>query len=71
MTDHDPTPSGARPYPADWERVADVRVFRAAPGEWEKLAGWRTEMLRKGWRLLRVQSDARELIAVFGRTRRP
>ena len=58
-----------KPYPADWESVADLRVFRTNAAEWEKLVGWRQEMLRRGWRLLRVNNDGPELVAVFGRTK--
>ena len=58
-----------KPYPADWERVADLRVFRATPDEWEKLITWRTDMGKRGWKLLRVSHDGPELVAVFGRTK--
>jgi hypothetical protein len=49
--------------------VADLRVFRTTSEEWEKLIGWRADMGKRGWRLLRVSSDGPELIAVFGRTK--
>jgi hypothetical protein len=49
--------------------VADLRVFRTTSEEWEKLIGWRADMGKRGWRLLRVSSDGAELIAVFGRTK--
>lgn len=58
-----------RLYPRNWENVAHLRVFRAANSEWDKVAGWRTDMVRRGWRLLRVSSDAEEIVAVFGKTR--
>ena len=58
-----------KPYPAHWERVADLRVFRTTTQEWEKLIAWRTDMGKRGWRLLRVSHDGPELVAVFGRTR--
>ncbi len=58
-----------KPYPPDWDRVADLRVFRTSPQEWQKLIGWRWDMKTKGWRLLQVTSGASNLVAVFGRTR--
>jgi hypothetical protein len=60
----------SRPYPIDWERVAELRVFHATPQQWEKLIGWRSDMQRKGWRLLQVLSDSGDMVAVFGRTKR-
>ncbi|HXE58393.1 MAG TPA: hypothetical protein VNK43_10365 [Gemmatimonadales bacterium] len=57
-----------KPYPESWEQVADLRVFRAGPDEWDKLVAWRADMTRLGWKLLRVTSDD-ELIAVFGKTK--
>jgi hypothetical protein len=59
----------ASPYPPDWERVAELRVFHSTPEEWEKLISWRSDMQKKGWRLLQVSSGKAELIAVFGRTK--
>ncbi|UCG86307.1 MAG: hypothetical protein JSW71_20785 [Gemmatimonadota bacterium] len=56
-------------YPLDWERVADLRVFRTTQLEWSKLIGWRGDMQRKGWRLLQVSSDSDDIVAVFGRTK--
>ena len=56
-------------YPVDWERVADLRVFRTTHQEWSKLIGWRGDMQRKGWRLLQVSSESGDMIAVFGRTK--
>ncbi len=56
-------------YPAEWEHVADLRVFHTTPPEWEKLLGWRADMRRKGWRLLLVTSGSSEVVAVFGRTK--
>jgi hypothetical protein len=58
-----------KPYPAQWERVADLRVFRTSPDAWEKLIAWRTDMGKRGWRLLRVTHEGPELVAVFGRTK--
>jgi hypothetical protein len=49
--------------------VADLRVFRTTSEEWEKLIGWRADMGKRGWKLLRVSSEGAELIAVFGRTK--
>ena len=63
-----PTPED-RPYPESWERVADLRVFRAPHAAWERLIAWRNDMRKLGWRLLRVTSDKDELIAVFGKTK--
>lgn len=61
--------STSQPYPEDWERVAELRVFRATAEQWMKLIGWRSDMQRKGWRLLQVTSDSDGLRAVFGRTK--
>ena len=61
--------TSAHHYPAEWERVAELRVFRATPAEWQKLIGWRADMQRKGWRLLQVSSATDEMLAVFGRTK--
>ncbi len=66
MTPRDHSPS---PYPAYWEQVADLRVFHTTLPEWEKLIGWRADMRRKGWRLLRVTSSSSEIVAIFGRTK--
>lgn len=63
------SPSPIKPYPPQWETVADLRVFRTTNEEWEKLLGWRSDMRKRGWRLLRVSSDGPELVAVFGRTK--
>ena len=59
----------AKPYPQQWETVADLRVFRTTNEEWEKLIGWRADMQRRGWKLLRVLSEEAELVAIFGRTK--
>ena len=59
----------SKPYPQHWETVADLRVFRTTNEEWEKLIGWRADMRRRGWKLLRVSSEGAELIAIFGRTK--
>ncbi len=61
------TPS--KPYPAQWEQVADLRVFRTTAQEWEKLIVWRADMRKRGWKLLRVTSEDSEMVAVFGRTK--
>lgn len=64
------TPSAAeQPYPLNWERVAELRVFRTPQAAWERLIAWRADMRKRGWRLLRVTSDADELVAVFGKTK--
>ncbi|MFQ5702851.1 MAG: hypothetical protein ACE5HT_02390 [Gemmatimonadales bacterium] len=60
----------ARPYPADWEQVAELRVFRTSPETWEKLISWRNDMRQKGWRLLQVSDQQGDMVAVFGRTKR-
>jgi hypothetical protein len=44
-------------------------VFRTTAEEWQKLLGWRADMRKRGWRLLRVSSDGPELVAIFGRTK--
>jgi len=49
--------------------VAELRVFRTTAERWQRLIGWRAEMRRKGWKLLRVSADAGEMVAVFGRTK--
>jgi hypothetical protein len=58
-----------KPYPPHWETVADLRVFRTTAQQWEKLIGWRADMRKRGWKLLRVSSDGPEMVAVFGRTK--
>ena len=64
-----PLETDAPPYPPDWEDVAELRVFRTTVERWQRLIGWRAEMRRKGWKLLRVSADAGEMVAVFGRTK--
>ena len=59
----------SKPYPESWENVAELRVFRASAREWPKLIGWRADMRKRGWKLLRVTSDDKELVAVFGKTK--
>ena len=61
--------SPSKPYPAHWEQVADLRVFRTTAEEWEKLIGWRADMGKRGCKLLRVASEGAEMVAVFGRTK--
>src|SRR5690349_23052454 len=68
-TAHLPMTSPSKPYPAHWENVADLRVFRTTTQEWEKLIGWRADMQKRGWKLLRVTSEGAEMVAVFGRTK--
>jgi hypothetical protein len=58
-----------RPYPEDWENVAELRVFRTTEERWQRLIAWRAEMQRKGWKLLQVTASMGEMVAVFGRTR--
>lgn len=58
-----------KPYPSAWENVAHLRVFRAPAGDWDKVATWRSDMLKRGWRLLRVSTEAEEIVAIFGKTR--
>jgi len=60
---------GGQPYPDVWEDVAELRVFRTTAPKWASLIGWRAEMRRKGWKLLRVTTQRGEIVAVFGRTR--
>ena len=64
-----PPTSGAPPYPPHWENVADLRVFRTSNEGWEKLIGWRTDMRKRGWKLLKVSSEGTEMVAIFGRTK--
>jgi hypothetical protein len=59
----------SRLYPETWDAVAELRVFRTTTPKWASLIGWRGEMRRKGWKLLRVVTESGELVAVFGRTR--
>ena len=61
--------NSSTPYPRSWENVAQLRVFRTSTGEWDKVVGWRADMVKRGWKLLRVSSDAEEIVAVFGKTR--
>jgi hypothetical protein len=58
-----------RPYPESWEQVADLRVFRTDASDWDRLATWRQDMRKRGWKLLKVTSDEVELVAVFGKTK--
>ena len=62
------SPQG-QPYPPDWEDVAELRVLRTRDQHWQRLIGWRAELNRMGWRLLRVNASDGELVAVFGRTK--
>jgi len=56
-------------YPPSWERVAELRVFKTSPDEWTRLIAWRADMRRRGWKLLRVNTEENEMVAVFGKTR--
>ena len=58
-----------KPYPESWEQVAELRVFRTDPDDWDRLATWRQDRRKRGWKLLRVTSDDTELVAVFGKTK--
>ena len=69
MTTKPPGSPKSAPYPPHWENVADLRVFRTTAQEWEKLIGWRTDMLKRGWKLLKVMSEETEVVAIFGRTK--
>lgn len=60
---------GSDVYPRAWDDVAEIRVFRTSQSEWERLISWRTDMGRKGWKLLRVNTRESQLVAIFGRTR--
>ena len=60
---------GGQPYPDTWEEVAELRVFRTTAPKWASLIGWRAEMRRTGWKLLKVATESGEIVAVFGRTR--
>ncbi|HEX9394216.1 MAG TPA: hypothetical protein VF923_06170 [Gemmatimonadales bacterium] len=44
-------------------------MFRTTAVEWERLIVWRNDMLKRGWKLLRVTSEGPELVAIFGRTK--
>lgn len=68
MTSDSNTPAD-KPYPRSWESRADVRVFRAPTKDWERLLQWRSDMSRRGWKLLRVSRDGDEMVAIFGRPR--
>lgn len=46
-----------------------MRVFRTTAEEWEKLIVWRTDMRKRGWKLLKVSSEDTEVVAIFGRTK--
>jgi hypothetical protein len=69
VTKQPPGSAKSVPYPPHWENVADLRVFRTTAQEWEKLIGWRTDMLKRGWKLLKVMSEETEVVAIFGRTK--
>jgi hypothetical protein len=68
-TTSDSSAARSRPYPEDWEAVAEIRVFRTTEQRWQRLLGWRSEMGRKGWKLLQVSADGGDMVAVFGRTK--
>jgi len=69
VTTQPPGVSKSTPYPPHWENVADLRVFRTTAPEWEKLITWRNDMLKRGWKLLKVTSEETEVVAIFGRTK--
>jgi len=69
VTTRPPGASKSTPYPPHWENVADLRVFRTTAPEWEKLITWRNDMLKRGWKLLKVTSEETEVVAIFGRTK--
>ena len=69
MTTQPPGSPKSAPYPPHWENVADLRVFRTTVEEWEKLIVWRTDMRKRGWKLLKVMSEETEVVAIFGRTK--
>jgi len=69
MTSTSPPHRAAKPYPAAWDRASEIRVLRAPAGDWIKVAAWRTDLARHGWRLVQLSSDDREITAVFGKTR--
>ena len=69
MAHSSPSPERNKPYPESWEQVADLRVFRTDAKDWDRLATWRQDMRKRGWKLLRVTSDDVELVAVFGKTK--
>ncbi|MEP6571238.1 MAG: hypothetical protein ABJD11_01035 [Gemmatimonadota bacterium] len=58
-----------KPYPESWEKSADLRVLRTTAADWERLITWRGDMRKRGWKLLRVNSDESEIVAVFGKTK--
>lgn len=63
-------PSGGdKPYPAHWDQVAEIRVLRAPANDWDKLSVWGADMKKRGWRLLQVNSDSGQIVAVFGKSR--
>ena len=61
-------PVESHSYPTTWNQVADLRVLRAQPSEWYKLSQWRRDMIRRGWKLLKITTTDVELTAVFGKT---
>jgi hypothetical protein len=69
VTTQPPGSPKSAPYPPHWENVADLRVFRTTAEEWEKLIVWRTDMRKRGWKLLKVMSEETEVVAIFGRTK--
>ncbi|HET7791639.1 MAG TPA: hypothetical protein VFK78_12670 [Gemmatimonadales bacterium] len=44
-------------------------MFRTSAEEWERLLGWRADMRKRGWKLLRVSSEGPEMVAIFGRNK--
>jgi len=56
-------------FPASWQEMADLRVLKTRPEEWDKLSTWCRDMTRRGWSLLKITTTSAELLAVFGKTR--
>jgi hypothetical protein len=44
-------------------------VLRAPVNDWQKLITWRSDLGKRGFRLLRVVSEGGEMVAIFGRSR--
>ena len=64
------SPVTAKPYPPHWEQVAEIRVLRAPVSDWDKLSVWGVDMRKRGWRLLQVNTDSGQIVAVFGKARK-
>ena len=68
MATHTQYPAEPQPYPKTWRQVAELRVLKAKPGEWDKLSQWRRDMTGRGWTLLKITTTPDELTAIFGKT---